>query len=77
MLLLLRSKLRDGNLSFQQCDHQEEQQEKEAQQLVTHFLPSRQEPEINVLAFFASSIIPCVFNKEVDPNSENETFHSF
>ena len=44
------------------------------QQLVTHFLRSRQEPDQGVLAFFASSaLIPLtVFNKEVDP-----PIHSF
>ena len=71
--------MRDGNLSFQQCDHQEVAAEERRgqkkrrareQQLVTHFLRSRQEPDQGVLAFFASSaaLIPLtVFNKEVDP----------
>ena len=70
--LTLQPKLRDGNLSFQQCDHQEAAEKpgkNGEQQLVTHFLRSRQEPDQGVLAFFASSaLIPLtVFNKEVDP----------
>ena len=51
----------------------------EQQQLVTHFLRSRQEPDQRVLAFFASSALIqlTVLRKEVNPKSIWITVRSF
>ena len=54
LLLRCLPKLRDGNLSFQQCDHQAAVEEEEATISYTLFtLAFRQEPDQLVLAFFA------------------------
>ena len=51
----------------------------EQQQLVTHFLRLRQEPDQRVLAFFASSALIqlTVLRKEVNPKSIWITVRSF